>query len=79
MCERETATQGCCHNPHPTTGKETTMKLHGRTVMRETADLDAQQLRFILCYLMPYLEQGRTFDEAQEILMTAIENEKSAA
>lgn len=55
------------------------MKLHGRTVMRETADLDAQQLRFILCYLMPYLEQGRTFDEAQEILMTAIENEKSAA
>lgn len=55
------------------------MKMHGRTVMRETADLDAQQLRFILCYLMPYLEQGRTFDEAQEILMTAIENEKSAA
>lgn len=47
--------------------------------MRETQDLDAQQLRFILCYLMPYLEQGRTFDEAQEILMTAIENEKSAA
>ncbi|MHB2251412.1 hypothetical protein [Corynebacterium aurimucosum] len=55
------------------------MKLHGRTVMRETQDLDAQQLRFILCYLMPYLEQGRTFDEAQEILMTAIENEKNAA
>lgn len=55
------------------------MKMHGRTVMRETADLDAQQLRFILCYLMPYLEQGRTFDEAQEILMTAIENEKRMA
>lgn len=55
------------------------MKLHGRTVMRETQDLDAQQLRFILCYLMPYLEQGRTFDEAQEILMTAIENEKRMA
>lgn len=55
------------------------MKLHGRTVMRETADLDAQQLRFILCYLMPYLEQGRTFEEAQEILTTAIENEKRMA
>lgn len=55
------------------------MKMHGRTVMRETKDLNAQQLRYILCYLMPYLEQGRTFDEAQEILMTAIENEKSAA
>jgi hypothetical protein len=55
------------------------MKMHGRTVMRETADLDAQQLRFILCYLMPYLEQGRTFDEAQEILMNAIDNEKRIA
>lgn len=55
------------------------MKLHGRTVMRETADLDAQQLRYILCYLMPHLEQGRTFEEAQEILMTAIENEKREA
>lgn len=55
------------------------MKLHGRTVMRETQDLNAQQLRFILCYLMPYLEQGRTFEEAQEILMDAIENEKRMA
>lgn len=55
------------------------MKLHGRTVMRETADLDANQLRYILCYLMPYLEQGRTFEEAQEILTTAIENEKRMA
>ncbi|ACP33533.1 hypothetical protein [Corynebacterium aurimucosum] len=55
------------------------MKLHGRTVMRETADLDAQQLRFILCYLMPYIEQGRSYEEAQEILMTAIENEKRMA
>lgn len=55
------------------------MKLHGRTVMRETADLDAQQLRFILCYLMPYLEQGRSYEEAQEILTTAIENEKRMA
>lgn len=55
------------------------MKLHSRTVMRETADLDAQQLRYILCYLMPYLEQGRTFEEAQEILTTAIENEKRMA
>ncbi|HCD1917731.1 TPA: hypothetical protein NBI62_000960 [Corynebacterium striatum] len=55
------------------------MKMHGRTVMRETADLDAQQLRFILCYLMPYLEQGRSYEEAQEILMTAIENEKREA
>lgn len=55
------------------------MKMHGRTVMRETADLDAQQLRFILCYLMPYLEQGRTLEEAQEILTTAIENEKRMA
>lgn len=55
------------------------MKLHGRTVMRETADLDAQQLRFILCYLMPYIEQGRSYEEAQEILTTAIENEKRMA
>lgn len=55
------------------------MKLHGRTVMRETADLDAQQLRFILCYLMPYIEQGRSYEEAQEILMSAIENEKREA
>lgn len=55
------------------------MKLHGRTVMRETQDLDAQQMRFILCYLMPYIEQGRSFEEAQEILMSAIENEKRMA
>ena len=55
------------------------MKLHSRTIMRETADLDANQLRYILCYLMPYLEQGRTFEEAQEILTTAIENEKRMA
>lgn len=55
------------------------MKLHSRTIMRETKDLNAQQLRYILCYLMPHLEQGRTFEEAQEILMTAIENEKRMA
>ena len=55
------------------------MKLHGRTVMRETQDLDADQLRGILCYLMPWLEQGRTFEEAQEILTSAIENEKRMA
>lgn len=55
------------------------MKLHSRTIMRETADLNAQQLRYILCYLMPYLEQGRSFEEAQEILTTAIENEKREA
>ena len=41
------------------------MKLHSRTIMRETADLNANQLRGILCYLMPWLEQGRTFEEAQ--------------
>ena len=55
------------------------MKLHSRTVMRETADLNADQLRFILCYLMPYIEQGRSYEEAQEILMSAIENEKRMA
>lgn len=55
------------------------MKLHSRTVMRETADLNADQLRFILCYLIPYIEQGRSYEEAQEILMSAIENEKRMA
>ena len=55
------------------------MKLHSRTIMRETADLNANQLRGILCYLMPWLEQGRTFEEAQETLTTAIENEKRMA
>ena len=55
------------------------MKLHSRTVMRETADLNAGQLRFILCYLMPYIEQGRSYEEAQEILMNAIDNEKREA
>lgn len=55
------------------------MKLHSRTVMRETADLNADQLRFILCYLMPYIEQGRSYEEAQEILMNAIDNEKREA
>ena len=47
--------------------------------MRETADLNSDQLRFILCYLMPYIEQGRSYEEAQEILMSAIENEKRMA
>ena len=55
------------------------MKLHSRTIMRETADLNANQLRGILCYLMPWLEQGRSYEEAQEILMNAIDNEKREA
>ena len=71
--------KGPLPRPTPNHRKETPMKLHSRTVMRETADLNADQLRFILCYLMPYIEQGRSYEEAQEILMNAIDNEKREA
>ena len=55
------------------------MKTFYQTVMQETEDMTAHQLRMVIACLMSYIQQGRTFDEAKEILMDFVEYEKREA